>query len=320
VTALQLGFIETISKADANRSTLEGLKQTLQAGVEAEFTLCTKTSNGEMINQAYLKDQVEVLIEPAKDVTNVIVSEKEDGNLQLKYTPKVPGAYSIKVKICGKKFPTCPFYVQVKERELVVVGDVDLKFFPEDEPEWLDGIAVNSEGRIVVTDNVGHCVYEFDKDDNCLRKRGSEGTKPGEFSMAAGVSYVDDNEILIADQGNHKIQHINIHTGTVVKTFGKHGSGKGEFENPVDVCLNNEGRIVVTECGNHKIQMLSREGETISTFGDSRREKLQGPRSRILYKNMFLVTDGGNDCIKVFDQSETFLYKLGKQGNLDRTI
>ena len=34
---LKLGFIETIPKADVNRSTLEGLKQTLQAGVEAEF-------------------------------------------------------------------------------------------------------------------------------------------------------------------------------------------------------------------------------------------------------------------------------------------
>jgi len=317
VTALQLGFTETISKADAYRSTLEGLKQTLQAGVEAEFTLCIKTSNGEMINQACLEDQVEVLIEPAKDVTNVIVSEKEDGNRQLKFTPKVPGAYSIKVKISGKKLPTCPFYVQVKERELVVVGEVDLKFFPEDEPEWLDGIAVSSEGRIVVTDNVGHCVYEFDRDGNCLRKRGSEGAKPGEFGMASGVSYVNDKEILIADQGNHRIQHINIQTGTVVKHFGKHGSGKGEFKNPLDVCLDDEGHIVVTEWGNHRIQVLSQEGETILIFGDSGQEKLHKPRSCFPYKNMFLVTDCGNDCIKVFNQSGTFLYKFGKQGNQD---
>ena len=30
---------------------------------------------------------------------------------------------------------------------------------------------------------------------------------------------------------------------------------------------------------------------------------------------MFFVTDEGNNCIKVFDQSGTFLYKFGKQGN-----
>jgi len=247
----------------------------------------------------------------------VIVVEKEDGNLQLKFIPKVPGAYSIEVKINGDNLPTCPFTVQVKERELVVVGELDSKFFPGDEPEWLFGIAVNSEGKIVVTDECGHCVYEFDRDGNCLRKRGSEGANPGEFSLAAGVSYVNDNEILIADQGNHRIQHLNILTGTVVKSFGKYGAGKGEFEDPVDVCLDDKGRIVVTEWGNHRIQVLSQEGETISIFGDRGPEKLNGPKRCIPYKDVFLVADGGNHCIKVFHQSGTFLYKFGKKGNQD---
>jgi len=170
---LKLGFIETIPKvADASRSTLEGLMQALQAGIEAKFTLCLTTSEGKMSNQPDLKDQVDVLIKPVKDVTNVTVVEKEDGNLQLKFIPKVPGAYSIEVKINGDKLPTCPFTVQVKERELDVVGELDLKFFPGDEPEWLHGIAVNSEGKIVVTDESGHCVYVFDRDGNCLRKIG----------------------------------------------------------------------------------------------------------------------------------------------------
>jgi len=319
VMALKLGFIETISKADAYRSTLKGLKQTLQAGVEAEFTLCLKTSEGEMIKQAYLKDQlqVEVLIEPVKDVTNVIISEIENGNLQLKFTPRVPGAYNIEVNINGDKLPTCPFTVQVKERELVVVGELDLNFFPGDEPEWLYGIAVNSEGKIVVTDDSGHCVYESDRDGNCLSKRCSEGVNPGQFSNAADVSYVNNNEILIADQENHRIQHINVQTGTVVKSFGKCGAGKGELKSPIDVCLDDEGRIVVTEYGNHRIQVLSQEGETISIFGDSGPEKLNKPTSCIPYKNMFLISDGSNDCIKVFDQTGTFLHKFGKQGNQD---
>ena len=94
----------------------------------------------------------------------------------------------------------------------------------------------------------------MDGDDNRLRKIGCEGKNPGQFGAAAGVSYVNINEILIADQGNHRMQHINIQTGTVVKSFGKHGVGKGEFNNPVDVYFADEGRIVVTEWGNHRIQ------------------------------------------------------------------
>ena len=62
---------------------------------------------------------------------------------------------------------------------------------------------------------------------------------------------------------------------------------------------------------------MSKEGESIFTFGDNSREKLQYPNCCILNKNIFLVSDGGNHCIKAFDQSGKFLYKFGKEGNQD---
>ena len=59
---------------------------------------------------------------------------------------------------------------------------------------------------------------------------------------------------------------------------------------------------------------MTKEGESLFTFGP---EKLCKAFCCIPYKNMFLVSDWGNHCIKAFDQSGTFLYKLGKQGNQD---
>ena len=50
-----LGDIFTEDKADASRSTLEGLDQTFQAGLEAKFILCPKTLHGEISNQPDLK-------------------------------------------------------------------------------------------------------------------------------------------------------------------------------------------------------------------------------------------------------------------------
>ena len=221
------------------------------------------------------------------------------------------------MKINGDKLPTCPFTVQVKERELVVVGELNLKLFPGDTLRWLYGIAVNKKGGIAVTDGGGHCVYVFDKDGNCVRKTGSRGEKPGQFQYPRFVSYLNDNEILVADDENHRIQQLNIQTGTVVKSFGKCGAGKGEFKEPFDVCLDDEERIVVTEFGNDRIQVMSKEVESIFTFGNSGPEKLNGPTSCIPYKNLFLVSDGGNGFIKAFDQSGTFLYKFGEEGNQD---
>ena len=239
---LKLGFIQLAAK-----STVEGLDQTFQAGVEAEFTLCPNTTEGEINNQADLNDQVELLIKPIKDVTNVTVHEKGDGNLTVKFTPKVPGAYSVEVKINGEKLPTCPFTLPVKERELVIVGELDLKFNQGQEFSGPSGIAVNKQGDIAVVDNLGHCVFVFNKDGNCLKQIGKEGADPGQFKYPNGMSFLNNNEILITDQLNHRIQHINIQTGTVVKTFGKKGERKGHFKTPLNICLDETERTVVTE-------------------------------------------------------------------------
>ena len=316
VVGFKLGDI-AIEGADANQSTLEGLDQTLQAGVEAEFILSPKTAEGEISNQPDLKQRIEVTIDPTEDVTHVSVRETENGRFKVKFTPKVPGAYSIEVKINGDKLPTCPFTVQVKERELTVVGELDLKLFEGAQLKFLHGIAVNTKGMIAITDRHGHCVYIFDKEGKCLRKVGRKGNNVGQFSLPYGVTYLNDDQILIADAGNNRIQQADVQTGTVVRSFGKYGAAKGQFVYPMDICLDEERHIVVTEFGSDSIQVMSREGESISIFGDSGPEKLNQPTSCIPYKNMFFVSDADNHCIKTFDQSGTFLYKFGKQGRQD---
>ena len=315
---LKLGFIQLTEKpAKAATSTVEGLDQTFQAGVEAEFTLCLKTAEGEICNQADLNDQVELLIKPTKDVTNVSVEEKGEGNLRLKFTPEVPGAYDVEVKINGENLPTSPFTIPVEEHQLVVVGELDLKFNQGQGFKGPIGIAVNKQGDIAVADYDGHCVFVFNKEGKCLKQFGEKGKHPGQFTNPVDVTFLNDKEILIADQFNNRIQHINIQTEVVVKTFGKKGEGKGDFETPLSVCVDDTERIVVTEYDNNRVQVMSKEGEALFTIGDSGPEKLSTPYSCIPYKNIFLVTERDNHVIKAFDASNTFLYKFGEKGNQD---
>ena len=315
---LKLGFIQLTEKpAKAATSTVEGLDQTFQAGVEAEFTLCPKTAEGEICNQADLNDQVELLIKPTKDVTNVSVEEKGEGNLRLKFTPEVPGAYDVEVKINGENLPTSPFTIPVEEHQLVVVGELDLKFNQGQGFKGPIGIAVNKQGDIAVADYDGHCVFVFNKEGKCLKQFGEKGKHPGQFTNPVDVTFLNDKEILIADQFNNRIQHINIQTEVVVKTFGKKGEGKGHFKVPLSICLNDTERIVVTEYHNNRVHVMSKEGEALFTVGDSGPEKLSTPYSCIPYKNIFLVTERDNHVIKAFDASNTFLYKFGEKGNQD---
>ena len=52
-------------------------------------------------------------------------------------------------------------------------------------------------------------------------------------------------------------------------------------------------------------------------FGDSDPEKLNNPVGCVCYKNMFIVADSGNSCLKVFNSSGNFLRKIGERGNED---
>ena len=307
-----LGDIATEDIADASRSTLEGLDQTFQAGLEAKFILSPKTPDGEISNQPDLKQQIEVLIQPAKNVTQVTVYNTENGRFEVKFIPKEPGAYSIEVKINGDTLANSPFTVAVKERELTVVGKLDLNLLEGERVEKLSGIAVNTIGNIAVTDLGKKSVYIFDKSGKCLRKIGLKG----QFINPFGVTYLNDDEILITDTSNRRIQQINIQTGTVVNTLGRAVEEEG-FHFPFDVCLDEERRIVVTEICSGRIQVMSREGETIFIFGNIGPEKLKQPMSCLSYKDKFFISDCEDHCIKAFDKSGTFLHKFGKRGNQD---
>jgi len=302
---LILGFVA----ADLDGSTVEGLTQDFQAGVEAELVVYPK-----LMSEAQQKFHVEVHVEPATEVGSLMTCEKEDGNFLVKFTPKVPGKYSIKVTINGCNIHKSPFTVQVKERRLEVVGELDLKGQTFQNPF---GIAVNSKGLIAVTDFNGHCILIFNKEGKYLRRFGCKGENAGWFNHPSGVTYLSDDDILVADQLNHRIQWFNVQTGNVVKTFGKKGTGKVEFRNPLSVCMDGEGRVVVADYNNNRIQVFTRDGEPVCNFGESGPEKFNGPTGCIFHQNKLIVSDTRNNCLKIFDHSGKFLRKIGEQGEGD---
>ena len=311
--SLSLGFTK-FSKTDVQGSTVEGLDQNFQAGVEAELLICLKSSEGEIRNTQHT-DRVEIHIDPADRVRSLVTSEKEDGNFQAKFVAKVPGTYKIEVKINGQKLAKSPYSIPVKARELNVVGKLDVQGEMLQGPA---GIAVNSNGVIAVVDHVGHCILVFDETGKFVRKIGSYGDKDGQLKNPTDVTFVNDDEILVADQYNHRIQQLNVQTGNFVKSFGKEGSGNGELKKPTSVCITSDGRfIVVADQDNSRIQVFTMDGEPVFKFGDSGPERLDHPHSCVCYEEKFIVTEKDNNCVKVFDEKGQFLYKFGEKGNGD---
>ena len=291
----------------ATSEPVQGLTQDFQAGVESEFKVHTQILG----EQVY---EVKVLVEPADKIGSLTTYEKQDGDYTVKFTPKVPGIFNIIINVNGKDFAESPYNVQVKQRLIQVVGEVEIKGETLEKPV---GIAVNSKGQIAVSDYDKHRILITDKEGNCIRKVGCYGKNAGQLKRPAGVTYINDDNILVVDELNHRIQQFNVQTGNPVKSFGKRGTKDGEFENPVNVCVEEEGRVIVADYYNNRIQVLSQDGEPLFQFGDSGPEKLNKPKSCIYHENKFIVSDWGNNCLKVFDNTGKFLYKIGEPGKSD---
>ena len=276
-----------------------------QAGVETEFE----------VNPGIHEIQVcemKVVVEPADKVGSLITCEK-DGIFLAKLTPEFPGTLQISVQINGKTAAS-PYTVYVKQRLIHLVKELRFK---EETFQSPHGIAVNSKGLIAVADQEKHRIVIIDMEGNCVRNVGCYGNSAGQLNRPTDVTYLNDDNILVADQLNHRIQQFNVQTGNSVKSFGKKGTRDGEFKYPVSVCVDDVGRVVVADALNSTVQVLSQDGEPLFKLEDSGPEKLDRPVACIYHQNKYIVSDWGNNCLKVYSKSGKCLYKIENQGKGD---
>ena len=281
-----------------------GLTKDFRASVESEFEVYPRILGEQVF-------EVKVLVEPAEKIGSLTTCEKQDGDYTVKFTPAVPGTFNIIIKVNGKEFAGSPYTVQVKQQLIQVVGEVEIKGETLVKPM---GIAVNSKGQIAVSNHGSHCILITDKEGNCVRKVGCYGNNAGQLNRPADITYLNDDNILVADELNHRIQQFNVQTGNSVKSFGKRGTKDGEFRNPSSVCVDAEGRVIVADYNNNRIQVLSEDGEPLFQFGNSGPEQLINPGSCVYHENKFIVSDWGSDCLKVFDNTGKFLYRIEEPG------
>ena len=310
---LSLGVIKS-SETDPNKSTIKGLNQTFQAGVEAEISICPKTREGQISNLQH-KDYIEVQVEPSYQLASLIINEKAGGNYQVKFVPKLPGVYHISVMINGDSLAESPFIIEVQERKLEVDGELHLQNETLQNPV---SISVSGKGLIAIADCEKSCILICDKEGKIVRQVGCKGENPGQLNRPCGVTFINDDEILVADKWNHRVQRFNVLLAqNFVNGFGWWGTGEGNFKNPTSVCMDDEGRIIVSDLNNHRVQVLSRDGAPILIFGDNGPGKLKSPVDCAFYKDKFIVADGEDTCLKVFNSSGKFLHKIGERGDAD---
>ena len=147
---------------------------------------------------------------------------------------------------------------------------------------------------------------------------GKKGSGDGMFMYPVGVAVSDGDEIVVADQGNHRVQAFDSN-GSFLRSFGHSGKNAGEFSYPYGIAINKDRNIFVAGSNNRRIQIFSLEGRHLGSFGGrggSLDSQLFAPGGLSLDSTgNVIVADIVDKLIKIFTPDGRFVMKIGEQGS-----
>ena len=95
---------------------------------------------------------------------------------------------------------------------------------------------------------------------------GQRGDGPGEFNRPEGMTFDNQDRLLVADSCNHRVQCFAA-DGTFLHSYGRPGSGPGDLSYPYDIRTDDQGRQYVCEFGNSRIQVFDQNNKPLESIG-----------------------------------------------------
>ena len=182
------------------------------------------------------------------------------------------------------------------------------------------GIALDSTGRVYVSDESLHRISVFDSSGEFLSTWGEHGSGPGELDWPSAMVFDDDNNLYLADSQNNRVQKFTA-DGHHILSFGERGADDGQFKLPWGVTVSPTGEVYVADWGNDRIQRFSTDGEFLSKYGSSGRGdgELHRPSSVAVDERGYIyVADWGNERVQVFGPEGEFVLKLRGEATVSK--
>ena len=183
-------------------------------------------------------------------------------------------------------------------------------------------LAVDSTGRIYVTDTGNHRVQIFNADGSYYNTFGSYGTGISQFADPSGVAiHPTSGDIYVADEGNHRVL-VYDSSWTYKATIGEtsvSGSDGVHFNHPAGVTVDATGNVFVSDRDNDRVQKCTLSGSsgTCITFAGMTGESGQdfdhfdNPAGLAVDDvGRVYVVDRWNNRVQVFDSSGAYLTSI----------
>jgi hypothetical protein len=203
----------------------------------------------------------------------------------------------------------------------------------EGDLESPQGVAVDVQGNVWVSDYQNNRIEEFSPSGSFIRTCGTKGSGEGQFNGPTGIAVNPASDIYrggyiyVSDSGNDRIEVFSPEC-KYVESIGKAGSGNGGLSDPMGLAFGFDGNqyyrqppvLVVADSGNDRVEEFTwqvnnaqyKPAEYFASYGTagSGEGQFNQPTSVALVgtehpaTEQFDVVDSGNDRIQEIEEEE----------------
>jgi len=183
----------------------------------------------------------------------------------------------------------------------------------------LNGLAVDDDDRLFVTDGKLHRVLIFNKNYEVVEQIKDNLVDP------VGIAIDTENRLVyVADTQQDQVLVFDADSLKLLRRLGHAGkyhemTGPGDFAAPTGVALDDDGNVYVTDTMNWRVEIFDAEGNFISQFG----QHCDGYGCFVHPKGIAVdgdghiwVADPALDVLQIFNRDGQLLGFVGGHGNL----
>jgi DNA-binding beta-propeller fold protein YncE len=117
------------------------------------------------------------------------------------------------------------------------------------------GVAVDRDGNVYVTDTLNNRVEIFDADGGFVSTFGKNGDGPEDFERPKGIAVDCDGHIWVADAAQDRVKVFS-QEGQLLIYFGTHGEYPGRFMGVHDIVIDKNNRVITSEIFPGRVQIF----------------------------------------------------------------
>jgi sugar lactone lactonase YvrE len=118
-----------------------------------------------------------------------------------------------------------------------------------------EGVAVDGDGNVYVTDTFNDRVEMFDADGQFISTFGKNGDGPADFERPKGIAVDCDGHIWVVDATQNRVKVFN-NQGRLLIYFGGAGYYPGQFMGPWGIAIGPSNQVVVSETYPGRVQVF----------------------------------------------------------------